>query len=64
MPSMILPCGTLLFAQDVPGADAGHDEGGGEIGGGDHMGETIGEGRVEDHLPPVGDVQHAHVVDA
>ena len=41
------------LAQDVPGADAGDDEGGGEVGGRHHMGEAVGEGRVEDDVQPV-----------
>ncbi len=50
--------------QNVPGADPRHAKCGGEIGGGHHMGEAVGEGRVEDGLPPARHVQHARLVGA
>ena len=39
--------------EQVPRADATNHEGGGEIGREHHVHEAIGEGRIEDHLPPV-----------
>ncbi len=44
---------------DVARADRQHDEGGGEVAGRHHMGEAIGEARVEDRRQPVGRVGDA-----
>ena len=56
--------GIAGLAQQVAGADGTHDQGGGEVGGQHHVDEAVGEGRVEDHRPPVGDDELADLVDA
>jgi hypothetical protein len=44
----------LRIAQQMECADGADHESRGEIGSQHHMHETIGEGWIEDHLPPVG----------
>ena len=50
---------TIHAAHGPPGADSHDQEGRGQQGRGEHMGEAIGEGGVEDHLPPAFHEEHA-----
>jgi hypothetical protein len=46
--NIVLTAGCLAVLQQVPRADSADNEGGGQIGRKHHVGEAVGEGRVED----------------
>ena len=43
----------------IKAADADHDKGAGDIGGGHHVGEAVRERRIEDRRPPAGELELA-----
>ena len=54
----------MKLTPEIIGANSTNDKGGSQVGGSDHVQETIGERRIKDDLPPVGRIEQAMFAEA